>query len=163
MNNYSDNYPEFYKKIKEKIFQYTGRIDIHHIGSTSIPGMKGKGIIDILVGYDSNKNSKKLATQLKKAGFIFQKSSSKDRIFLSNKIEETKEGDFHIHLTRKNSLEYVNLLKFKKILLKFPKSCEEYLFAKQISEKSAQGKRKLYKENKSVVIEKILRDYSKLK
>lgn len=59
MNNYSNNYPKLYKKIKEKIFQYTGKIDIHHIGSTAVHGMKGKRVIDILVGYDSDKNCKK--------------------------------------------------------------------------------------------------------
>lgn len=157
---YKNEYPKLYKKIKNKILRHTGKIDIHHIGSTAIPGMSGKGVIDILIGYKANNEANKLAARLKKAGFIFQKPSSKDRIFLSNKIEETKEGDFHIHLTRKDSPEYVNLFRFKEILLKFPKAREEYLAAKKISEKRAGGQRVLYKKSKSCVVEKILRDYS---
>jgi GrpB-like predicted nucleotidyltransferase (UPF0157 family) len=49
--SYNSNWKEMYKEEAEKIKNILNDIiiDIHHIGSTAIPGIKAKPVIDILV------------------------------------------------------------------------------------------------------------------
>ena len=49
--SYNPNWREMYKEESEKIKNILNDIviDIHHIGSTAIPGIKAKPVIDILV------------------------------------------------------------------------------------------------------------------
>ena len=49
--SYNPNWKEMYKEESEKIKNILDDIiiDIHHIGSTAIPGIKAKPVIDILV------------------------------------------------------------------------------------------------------------------
>ena len=49
--SYNPNWREMYKEESEKIKNILNDIiiDIHHIGSTALPGIKAKPVIDILV------------------------------------------------------------------------------------------------------------------
>jgi len=49
--SYNPNWTEIYKEESKKIKNVLSDIivDIHHIGSTAIPGIKAKPVIDILV------------------------------------------------------------------------------------------------------------------
>ena len=49
--SYNPNWKETYKEESEKIKNILNDIiiDIHHIGSTAIPGIKAKPVIDMLV------------------------------------------------------------------------------------------------------------------
>lgn len=156
---YSPKYRKLYEDVEKKILASTGDIDIHHVGSTAVVGMGGKGVIDILVGFETDKECNLLAKKLKDVGFIFQKRSSPDRMFLSNKVEETREGDYHIHLTRKNSSDYINILKFRDVLRQNPEVCEAYLLIKKKSAAMASGERSKYTKNKAKFIQKTLDKY----
>lgn len=50
--NYNAKWPEIFEKEAEKIKQALGEncIDVHHVGSTSVPGLSAKPIIDIICG-----------------------------------------------------------------------------------------------------------------
>ena len=74
---------------------------IEHVGSTSIPGLGGKGIIDIAVSI-SKKDLKKTMSRLEKLGFEYHPShpANDKRIFMQKVIKENeKERGIHIHLT----------------------------------------------------------------
>ena len=47
---YSNHFPHLFSLEKTRIAKSIGdHIDIEHVGSTAIPGLGGKGIIDILI------------------------------------------------------------------------------------------------------------------
>ncbi|WP_290147107.1 GrpB family protein, partial [uncultured Duncaniella sp.] len=49
---------------------------IHHIGSTAIPDIKAKPIVDILVEITHNENLSRLRNTMENAGYICMSSSS---------------------------------------------------------------------------------------
>lgn len=51
IRRYSKKFPIKYEEEKARLAKEgVAYEDIHHIGSTSVPGLPGKGIIDILIG-----------------------------------------------------------------------------------------------------------------
>lgn len=62
------------KHLKKKLGNLA--IDIQHIGSTSIPGIPAKPIIDIAVGVRSLKDVKKFPKSLKSLGYKLRKKGS---------------------------------------------------------------------------------------
>lgn len=48
---YDSNYPQVFQTVKELITQVISKVVIEHIGSTAIPGIYAKRIIDILISW----------------------------------------------------------------------------------------------------------------
>ena len=57
---YNKDFPKRYKE-EESNLRRLGDFEIHHIGSTAIPKMPGKGVIDILILVDSQKKKTELS------------------------------------------------------------------------------------------------------
>jgi len=51
INPYSKKASERFNRQKNRILKAIGNFEIHHIGSTAIPGLGGKGILDILLAF----------------------------------------------------------------------------------------------------------------
>lgn len=54
-NPYDPNAPLVAKTIKKRVESYMTDIVVEHIGSTSIPGCRGKGIVDLMTLYKDGK------------------------------------------------------------------------------------------------------------
>ena len=102
---------QFYNKILQDLRKnINDSIPINHVGSTAIPNMYGKNILDILIGAEDIKEFNKLKGILESKGFIASKNS-KDNIyqFFASNEGETSSGDIHIHLVIKNTERYERL------------------------------------------------------
>lgn len=151
---YSKNFPSYFGKIKGKIQDALGNIDIHHVGSTAVEGLSGKGIIDILIGVKTWKNIDEIIRGLKKIGFIHIHPKENGRIFLStNKI--SKLGDFHIHIVVKNTKQYQEIIGFRNLLRHDEKIRNDYQKIKANLIKTSSS-RKTYEREKGHYITKIL-------
>src|SRR3990167_3953894 len=106
---YNKQFSQLFEKEKQKITAMLPNCEIQHIGSTSVPGLGGKGIIDILVGLKNWKNEQKIIAQLKKLGFLHIHPKVAGRIFLS-RVKTTKYKDAHIHLVKTGSKQYHEML-----------------------------------------------------
>ncbi|MEM5471911.1 GrpB family protein [Hoeflea sp. AS60] len=71
-NEYRTEWPIAFEKEKKALVAEFGDValEIHHIGSTSVPGMPGKGIIDILVIVSSLMPSEAYDKPLRRLGYI---------------------------------------------------------------------------------------------
>jgi len=93
---YDKNWPILYKGEAENIKKVFGKdlVHISHIGSTSIPGLASKPIIDIAVLISSYEKADKYIELLSKLGYEYDKpKSSPERHFLR------KYGDGNYHLS----------------------------------------------------------------
>ena len=127
-----------YKKEEKRIRKVLGdTIPINHVGSTVLPDMIGKNIIDILVGVKDDKEMDDFTDKLKTLGFHpGQKSTSYTYRFFASREEETKSGDVHVHLANISSDRYKDFLILKNYLLKNKEERDNYAkLKKEIIEK----------------------------
>ena len=132
---------------------------IEHVGSTAVPGLDGKGIIDILIGCDDFDQIKMCAEKLVKNGYFWGRNKSVDPnyIFLASSEKDTTIGDFHIHLALKDSKFFMDYIKIRDYLRNNPDVAKKYSDLKYKIAESTDFDRQEYKKQKSQFIEEILK------
>lgn len=132
-------------------------VPITQVGSTAIPDMYGKNIIDILIGSNDDKQFDEIAQVLLNKGF-FASTKSQDGIyqFFSSTEKETSSGDIHIHLVKLNTNRYIEFIILRDYLLNNKDEALAYSnFKKEIISKGI-VERKEYKSIKSEYVTKLL-------
>ena len=143
------------------------KIPIDHVGSTAIPNMYGKNIIDILIGAKNEKELEELTIKIIKLGY-YPGKNSKGMIyrFFASTEEETKSGDVHIHLAIIDSDRYRDFLILKNYLLQNKEEVKNYSNLKKEILNNGNTIREDYKTIKREYVNKLLeraRDYNNKK
>lgn len=148
---YSDRFPQLFLAEKKRLLQRIGErcVDIQHVGSTAVPGLGGKGIIDIAIAIDSDDFDAALR-QLKALGYEFRESgSTKERLFFRVDLPDDEgKKRYHVHLTAPESCEWKRLIAFRDYLKKHPESLEKYAELKKKSASEVNGNGILYRKLK---------------
>lgn len=106
--------------------------DIQHIGSTSIPTIKAKPIIDIAVKVDDFKSVLEFEQQLKSKGFHYRSSPNgdgeKQLLFVCGSFYDgTGDMQTHfIHFVLTDSMEWTNYINFRDYLINNISVAKEY-------------------------------------
>lgn len=132
---YSKDYKKMFQKEKRflsKLLSSIKKKEIHHIGSTSVPNLGGKRVIDIIIVVDK-KNIKKSKSLLEKGGFVYHHTMKKKRSFhYKYYLNKSKEPMLvHLHLTYFNSGEIEKALAFRDYLIAFPSVRKQYELIKK--------------------------------
>jgi len=157
-NRYSEKYNQLFNREKNKLKKIFPEVKIEHVGSTSIQGLGGKGIIDIAIKIPRNKLSESLK-KLKKLRYEHSKDHPKNvkRVFLQKKIKYGgKERRIHIHLVFDNEF-WESFIVIRDYLRTHNKERVEYIKIKKEAIKHAMGEGKKYREYKNSFLEKILK------
>ncbi len=127
---------------------------VNHIGSTAIPGIQAKPIIDILVEISPDIDWQRVRVEMETAGYIFM-SSSENRMSFNKGY--TTEGYakrvFHIHFHTVG--EHDEIL-FRDYLLSHPVVAQEYEELKLSLVSQYQNDRDGYTEAKSEFVKRIV-------
>lgn len=138
---------------------------IEHFGSTAIPNLGGKGIIDISMSVESD-NFKPTFQAICKTDYDYRPSGgvSDERYFFQKTVIYPKGHKqlFHLHLTKAGDSNMKECLAFRDYLQTHPTLAKEYSDIKQKAVNEAKKyykkaeKKKAYMEAKKPVIEKII-------
>ncbi len=156
---YSAKYPVLFLREKHRLRQVLATdAVVHHVGSTAVPGLGGKGIIDVYVAVN-NKHLTENKNQLEKAGYVFRLSGgSNQRLFFFKDYRYAgKVRRVHVHLTYHNSFELIRALSVVDYLRQHPESVQEYSRVKQKAVNHANGDGKKYRAFKSELLEELSR------
>lgn len=105
-------------------------IDIQHVGSTSIPGLDAKPIIDILIGVKSLDCIPKIVEILESNGFMYRpQSGTNERVLFVKGGEDFRTH--HIHVVEWNGKEWNNHTLFRDYLIKHVEVAKEYSILKK--------------------------------
>lgn len=153
---YSKDFPNLYKKEKDKLMKILPKdVKMEHIGSTSVPGLGGKGIVDITIAVKKGKNKIKNIL-LEKKYEIMPNASGDDRIsFKKIYKNKRKTRRVHVHLTAHDGKEWKGVIAFRDYLIKHSHIAKEYAKIKKEAVKIAKGEGKLYRKHKEAFIKKI--------
>jgi GrpB-like predicted nucleotidyltransferase (UPF0157 family) len=157
---YNSNFPKFFDEEKNRLAQFlSGNYQIEHIGSTAIPGLGGKGIIDIMIAV-SKEQMEYFSQQSQKAGYLFRPlASNKDRLFLRTEYPKDFENEkvYHLHITYLECSEWKKALSLRNYLRSHPNDLRKYAEAKKKAAKEANEDKDKYMKTKEDVLKEILR------
>lgn len=158
LHPYVPEWPLIYEKEKEIIHRALdpSSFPIEHIGSTSIPAMAAKPIIDILLGVDDLTDFTRLIHPLSQAGYEYiPKPDLKIRRFFRKGVRG--RGTCHLHICEWLGEEWKEKITFRDYLRKNPEKAAEYNALKKQLARDYKHHRSLYTEKKGPFIQSIVK------
>jgi len=126
-------YQQEERKIKEILTNKL--IAIEHIGSTSVPGLGAKPIIDFMVGVSDLNEVEQFIEPLAKLGYehVYHKEFPNRRFFRKG---QRRAGTHHLHIYNYGSKEWKNNILFRDYLKTHPDVLKQYnQLKKELAEK----------------------------
>ncbi len=157
IEKYNPEWPEFFIKEKEKIEDLLGKlvVKIEHIGSTSIPGMGGIPIIDIMLGVLEQADAADCVLLLKKIGYSQDPKSDIDFPERKTLNKDIKGIKIHLYIVDINSDYWVRHILFREFLRANPDAAREYNLLKLELIKKYRYDREAYSQGKAKFIKKV--------
>jgi len=148
LHKYNPEYTELFEIERNRLNNTLNNIClVEHIGSTAIPGVDGKGVIDIMLVFDDKADIESATKLLENIGYFSSTNDIKrnGRIFMSSTgAKESGEGDFHLHLLTKGNCDYSQTIMFRNYLIKHQDARQSYNDLKYELFEKVNGDRKEY-------------------
>lgn len=157
LSEYCADWPGVYLREEKRIEQGLHDLNyaLEHVGSTAVPGMLSKPIIDIAAGVSTFEGLQEFVSQLNSLGYEYRgECGVPDRHFFL--FRSSGQTIFHLHLVRTEDEQWANFFLFRDFLRSNSEAAELYSRQKQELQKEYSGKRKDYTAGKDPVIRQIL-------
>jgi GrpB-like predicted nucleotidyltransferase (UPF0157 family) len=158
---YTEKYPEYFTREKETLQALLGDgVVIEHIGSTSVPGLGGKGFIDIGIAVAKKTELEPASAKLITAGYHYEPEASTENRYYYDREFIDDQGEvsmYHLHVTYANSEDWIAMVAFRNFLRSNDEALQEYAAIKKQAAELADNKRAVYVKMKNPVIEKLLK------
>ena len=133
---YNPEWPGRFDEIKELFYStFGGKIaGIEHIGSTSVPGLGAKPIIDVLLGVNRLSDAEDIIPAMEQLGYeyVFKyEDIMPERRYFVKYLNDTGKSIHHIHSVEINSDFWVRHLLFRDYLREHPAVRDEYFELKK--------------------------------
>jgi len=155
--DYNGEWPRQFQDIGSRLRSSLGEaaLRIDHIGSTAVPGLAAKPIVDVQVSVRRLEPIEAYKAALEAAGFVHRA----DNPDLTKRYFREKPGSprTHIHVREDGSWSQQCALLFRDYLRAHPDACAEYATAKRKFAAAFRDDRTAYVEAKEPVVWAILR------
>ena len=150
-----DAWAEAYEQERARIVAALGEylLDIQHVGSTSIPNVPAKPILDILIGVRDFDEATACVEPMIAMGYIYRGENGIPRRHYFVKGDPRTH---HVHLVEIASNKWRETLRFRDLLRMNPDLAAEYASAKERLALLHPGNREAYQRGKDKVVESIL-------
>ena len=135
ITEYDSSWPSLFEEEKKRLSQILPpEIVIKHIGSTSVPGLAAKPVIDIMIGVPSLELADEMCIEpIKELGYTYvpeyEKQIPERRYF--RKLNKEEIPTHHIHLVEHNSPWWNRHMQFRDYLRQHPDAVQEYALLKK--------------------------------
>jgi GrpB-like predicted nucleotidyltransferase (UPF0157 family) len=126
---------------------------IEHIGSTSVPGLAAKPIIDMLLVVENSANEASYFPQLEAVGYVLR---VREADFHEHRMLRTPERDVHIHVFSPGSSEIERYLIFRNRLRSNDDDRQRYEATKRTLAAQSWADMNDYADAKTEVVESII-------
>ena len=128
-------------------------LDIQHVGSTSIPAMAAKPILDIGVAIHNFEEATICIKPIEKFGYEYRGEYGIPR---RHYFVKGSPRTHHIHMLEVHSYSWKNMLLFRDYLIQHPELAEKYAELKLQLSQQFPTNRQAYQDEKSQFVERIL-------
>ena len=133
-------------------------VEMAHVGSTAIPTIQAKPIIDIVVGVTDFDRIKSYNEQLQKEGIFYRGSDVEHQLLYVMGDVESDTRTHHIHIVKWNGIEWKNYIHFRDYLNANENVALCYQKLKEELESKYADDRVAYTNGKQDMIDTILND-----
>ena len=132
-------------------------LDIQHVGSTAIPGLSAKPILDIAIAVASFEAATACIAPLEALGYLYRgENGIPRRHYFVLRAPDGETTLVHVHMLKGSSAEWENHLLFGDYLRAHPDAVQAYQALKQQLRAQFRGDRAAYTEGKAGFIARIL-------
>lgn len=159
---YNPSWPDQFLREKTRLLNIFERdlLDIQHIGSTAVPGLDAKPIIDMMAAVKSMDVADKLLVPLRDFGYVTPpecNANLQERRWLMRHANGHRTH--HLHMVKLGSEGWNRTIKFREILRSNPASAQAYKELKLKLAESAGSGRDKYIQGKTEFIDKLLKRF----
>ena len=106
-------------------------VDVQHVGSTAIPAIRAKPIVDLVVAVERLEDLEPYGEALARAGFLDRGSDQPGQRLWVRTGADGDTRTHHIHVVEAGSQAYAAYLAFRDYLNAFPEKAREYEACKE--------------------------------
>ncbi|MEU9741176.1 GrpB family protein [Micromonospora chersina] len=134
---YDPSWPERYAEEAELLTRALAGslLAVEHVGSTAVPGLAAKPVIDILAAVQDFNEFPALVERLQKIGYTYTPESEADdpsrRVFRKGPEDLTRLRTHHLHVTEQGSDYWRRLVAFRDHLRANPEDAASYVTLKR--------------------------------
>ena len=153
--DYDPAWPGRFRREEAKIRVALGEaaLAVEHIGSTSVPGLAAKPIVDVLLVVEDSGEEATYLPALEEAGYVLR---VREPDFHEHRMFRTPEKDVHLHVYSAGSPEIERYLLLRDRLRENGEECELYVRTKRELASRDWPSMQHYAEAKTEVIEGII-------
>jgi len=161
LHTYTPEWARLFEAEAERLRAAIGShvLDIQHVGSTSIPGMVAKPIIDIGIAVVDFDEAHVCIEPIEQLGYTHRGERGIPRRLYFRKAVGSPPGDprtHHIHMSEITSETWLNLVGFRDLLIARPDLAAEYAALKLSLARRLPADREAYLDGKAPFIERVL-------
>jgi GrpB-like predicted nucleotidyltransferase (UPF0157 family) len=129
---------------------------IHHVGSTAVPGLEAKPIVDLLVGVEDLDSARPCFEPLARAGYLYAPYLPEEMHWFCK--PHSARRTHHLHLVPAGSRRFRDELRFRDLLRADPELARGYGELKRALAARFEHDREAYTDGKADFIQRALRD-----
>jgi GrpB-like predicted nucleotidyltransferase (UPF0157 family) len=155
IGDYDPAWPERFRQEQAKIRAALGgtALSVEHVGSTSVPGLAAKPIVDILLVVEDSADEVSYLPAMEEAGYVLR---VREPDFDEHRMFRTPEKDVHVHVFSADSKEIGRLLLLRDHLRQNDEDRELYAGTKRELASRDWPSIQHYAGAKTAVVEEIL-------
>lgn len=172
IEQYNEEWPKAFSIIESILLNKLDglALRIEHVGSTSVPYLAAKPIIDIDVVIESMEYLSGVIQKLEDLGYIHEgdlgiknrEAFTRKDVYVPYSSEGYVKHEHHLYVCNRESDELVRHLMFRDILRRNPILVSEYTDLKIQLSKKYRNNRKAYTEGKTEFVTRIMNDYKNI-
>ncbi|HYB79276.1 MAG TPA: GrpB family protein [Thermoplasmata archaeon] len=155
LQQYDAAWPELFSREERRIRKALGprAIRVEHVGSTSVPGLVAKPVIDIVLVVADSSDEASYVPALAAEGYVLR---IREPDWHQHRLLKGPETDVNLHVFSVGSVEVERMLRFRDLLRANPKARELYAKTKRELARRTWKYVQNYADAKSEVVEAIL-------
>lgn len=157
LEEYNDEWPRLFQREKKRLQNLLGKeaVQIEHIGSTSVPGLCAKPIIDILLVVEDTEKEDCYVPALLGAGYVLKIYEPE---FEHHHMFKGPDTDINLHVYPVGSQEIIKYIRFRDYMRRNKDAMKLYADTKRELAKRKWKYVQNYADAKSEVVTKIIND-----
>ena len=155
ISEYDPNWPAQFEEIRDSLLPVftDDLIKVEHIGSTSVPGLSAKPVIDILVTLSKKDSFAVITEKMRGLGYELEKDYIESNSITFWKTNTEGEKVENVHVCISNSFKSKQLSQVSKYLRQYPDKAKEYQELKSRLNKEFPDDYIKYREGKRIFLE----------